>query len=189
MKLKLLIFLFITFSILLIASALQMHAKVLNDKRLELIRLSKIQKVCMKSYPRKRKIFVERCSFSLAQAKIDKYLKEQPILFLSNSVSLDTNVTNTLEVNLLKQTLIKVLAIVNRVDDKIILSIEAHTDSKGTKKNNLELSQKRVDVLKKYFLKRTNLPYIVAIGYGESLPLNSEKSNRHIEINLKRIQK
>ena len=138
---------------------------------------------------------MERCSAKLAQIKIDGFLKEQPITFLSNSASLESNVSNILEVNTLKQTLTKVLAVVNRVNDEIVLSIETHTDDTGTKKHNLELSQERADRLKAYFLKRTELPHIMAIGYGESLPLKREKNNkdsntsdRRVEIILKRIQ-
>jgi outer membrane protein OmpA-like peptidoglycan-associated protein len=189
MKLKLLIFLFFTLSLLLITFVLKFHAKSLNDQRLEQIRLSKIQKVCMKSYPRQRKLFNSNCSLFLAQNKIDILLTEQPLHFFSNSYSLESNGTEEQNRENMKQTLKKVLAVVNHIDDDVILSIETHTDDIGTKQHNLKLSQQRADVLKNYFLERTELPHVVAIGYGESLPLSQSKemnsSIRRVEINLK----
>ena len=187
MKLNQLIFLFFASSTALVFFALQNGAKTLNDERLELIRLSKIQKVCMKNYPRKRKIYIPKRSFTLAQKEIDRILKEEPLIFTSNSFLFDVNSTVPM-----KKTLIKVLAIVNNVKDDIVLSIETHTDDKGSKQHNLELSQKRADALKNYFIERVDIPLIIAIGYGEELPVidknSSEIDNRRVEINLKRIQ-
>ena len=198
MKLKLLILLFFTLSALLIAFVLNLYTKPLNDKRLELIRLSKIQKVCMKSYPRKRKLFTPQRSLFIAQNRVDKILQEHPLHFFSNSYALEGNVTKEqsdllTEENLMKKTLKKVLAVFNHVREESILSIETHTDDTGTKQHNLQLSQQRADVLKNYFIERTEFPHIVAIGYGESLPLLKNKetnsSSRRVELNLKRIQK
>jgi len=56
--------------------------------------------------------------------------------------------------------------------------------------HNLKLSQKRANALKDYFREKCTLPLIIAIGYGEELPLTKEsnRSNRRVEIHLKRIQ-
>ena len=186
MKLNGLIFLFFVSSCALVFFALQDKFKPLNDERLELIRLSKIQKVCMKSYPRKRKIHLSLRSFTLAQEDIDNILKKRPLAFRSNSTLLDENGTDTM-----KRALNDILLIVNHVREDVILSIETHTDDTGSKQHNLLLSQKRADVLKNYFIERTEIPLIVAIGYGETLPISKDavkKDNRRVEINLKRIK-
>jgi len=64
-------------------------------------------------------------------------------------------------------------------DAKII--IEAHTDSKGSAKYNLQLSQKRADSTKMILINKGIKPdRITAIGYGESKPLvpNDTAENR-----------
>jgi len=186
MKLNGLIFLFFASSCALVFFALQDKLAPLNDERLELIRLSKIQKVCMKSYPRKRKIHLSMRSFTLAQTDIDFILEKQPLRFISNSVLLDENGTGRM-----KRTLVDILSVVNHVREDVILSIETHTDDTGSKRHNLQLSQKRADVLKNYFIERSEVPLVIAIGYGEALPLSKDslkKDNRRVEINLKRIK-
>jgi len=67
--------------------------------------------------------------------------------------------------------------------------IEGHTDSDGSARYNLKLSQKRSNAIKKYLLdKGIDSSKLVAIGYGESKPIASNKTsegkakNRRIEI-------
>jgi outer membrane protein OmpA-like peptidoglycan-associated protein len=135
--------------------------------------MSKIQSSSAKTYKRGRKDYIPRRSFSLGKQEIAKILLKEPIHFEVNNSSI-----------LEKSTLIKIVKIINHVREDVVLSILAHTDANGTAQHNLYLSQKRADKLKEYFRERTNLPLVVAIGYGEIFGFKS----RGIEINLKRIK-
>lgn len=55
----------------------------------------------------------------------------------------------------------------------IIIELSSHTDSKGTDKYNLELSQKRAESCVNYLIKEKGLPKqrITAKGYGETVPV------------------
>jgi outer membrane protein OmpA-like peptidoglycan-associated protein len=157
----------------LIFITIKKNAQSIYFEQSEIIRLSKIQSLSEKAYKRTRKVYVPERSFSLSRQEIGKLLAKEPIDFkVNDSSSLDS------------LTLIKIVKIVNHVKDDVVLSILAHTDAEGTAKHNLSLSQKRADRLKEYFLDKTNLPLIVAIGYGEAFSFK----NRRIEINLKRIK-
>jgi outer membrane protein OmpA-like peptidoglycan-associated protein len=173
MKFRLILFIFFISSILLVVIAVERKSQTIYHEQIKETKLSTIQSLSAKTYRRVRKTYVPERSFSLARQEIKKVLVEEPIHFeLNNSSSLVTS------------TLIKIVKIVNHVKEDVVLSILAHTDAEGTAKHNLYLSQQRADRLKEYFLNRTNLPLVVAIGYGESFSLE----NRLIEINLKRIK-
>ena len=72
------------------------------------------------------------------------------------------------------------------------ISIEGHTDSKGSDKYNQALSERRAAAVKDYLLKQgmidTHKDMIVAKGYGESKPIADNKTekgrfeNRRVEI-------
>lgn len=55
----------------------------------------------------------------------------------------------------------------------LILEIRSHTDSKGSNDFNLNLSQRRAEVIKRY-LEQNGIPKnrLIAKGYGESAPVN-----------------
>ena len=130
---------------------------------------------CKKLYPRKRKEYIEIRTLEIAQSVIDKLLVKKPILFLSNSSKVDLNTT--------KIVLNQIVKIINHLDEDAILSISTHTDIKGSKQYNLQLSQRRADVLKDYFRQRTQLSLIVSIGYGEEIGKRCR-----VKIELKRIK-
>ncbi|MHB1024860.1 MAG: OmpA family protein [Desulfobacteria bacterium] len=72
-------------------------------------------------------------------------------------------------------------------DSKVAL--EGHTDSRGSDKYNLKLSQRRADAVKKYLVdKGENAGRITAEGKGEAYPIASNKTdkgrfeNRRVEI-------
>ncbi len=66
----------------------------------------------------------------------------------------------------------------------IKIEISGHTDSDGTKKNNLRLSQRRAKSVKSYLIKQgISTTRIKAIGYGESRPLVANDSLKNKEIN------
>ncbi len=157
-----------------------MNVQPIYDEQLEELRLSKIQKVCMKTDLRQRKIYTPQRSLLLAEKVLKKMLDVNPVQFTVNDFSLES----TKSPNVNKEVLTQMVALLNNIKEDFILSITAYTDSVGTAKDNLILSQRRADRLKAYFLKRTALPFIVAIGYGEAFPLE----NRHIEFKLTRIK-
>jgi outer membrane protein OmpA-like peptidoglycan-associated protein/tetratricopeptide (TPR) repeat protein len=61
-----------------------------------------------------------------------------------------------------------------KLNPKMIIKIEAHTDSRGNDKFNLKLSDKRAKATRDYILSRGIAPHRIesAIGYGESQLLN-----------------
>ena len=69
------------------------------------------------------------------------------------------------------------------------ISVEGHTDSKGSQKYNINLSQRRADSVARYFIEK-GIPgdHIAAIGYGEDAPVapnNTDEGrakNRRVEI-------
>ncbi|CAA6817845.1 MAG: Unknown protein [uncultured Sulfurovum sp.] len=174
MKFGQVLFLFFFSAILLIFLAIQQNAQPIYNHSVEKERLRNIQTTYVKTYYRSKKNYISKQSLHLAQMKINNILGQKPINFETNGVRLLAN-----------STLIEIVKIVNRVKEDVILSITAHTGIVGSKKDNLKLSQKRADRLKEYFLKRTHLPLIVAIGYGEAFSLKDKK----IEVNLKRIKR
>ena len=142
-------------------------------EQMEKLRISKLQLVSKKSYKRTRKSYVPERSSNLANHEINQLLLTEPIHF---------KVNNSEYIG--KSTLIKIVKIINHVNEEVVLKILAHTDMKGTAKHNLELSQKRADRLKEYFETKIKLPLIVAIGYGEVFALKKKA----LEIKLKRIE-
>ncbi len=68
--------------------------------------------------------------------------------------------------------------------------IEGHTDSVGGSRLNLKLSQERADEVKQYFVVNGILEInIEAIGYGESLPIATNKSKEGRELNRRVVIK
>ena len=71
----------------------------------------------------------------------------------------------------------KLLFLLNKYDDMVI-ELSSHTDSRGEKKYNLLLSQRRAESSKKWLVDRGIDPKrIIAKGYGESRLLNHCKDN------------
>jgi len=58
------------------------------------------------------------------------------------------------------------------------ISVEGHTDSKGSQKYNINLSQRRADSVARYFIEK-GIPgdHIAAIGYGEDAPVAPNNTN------------
>jgi outer membrane protein OmpA-like peptidoglycan-associated protein len=83
----------------------------------------------------------------------------------------------------------KAVAFVNKYSKETI-SIEGHTDSRGTDKYNQALSERRAAAVKKYLVENgdTKNDKITSIGYGESRPIADNKTekgrfqNRRVEI-------
>lgn len=76
-----------------------------------------------------------------------------------------------------QKVLDKVISIMNQVPD-IKIELGAHTDSKGGDQLNMELSKKRADAAVAYMVaKNINSKRLMAIGYGETKPVNKCKNN------------
>jgi len=68
------------------------------------------------------------------------------------------------------------------------LTVEGHTNSLGSARSNLKLSQQRADSIKKYLISQgITEKRIKAIGYGESKPLLTDGSKEALEFN-KRVE-
>jgi outer membrane protein OmpA-like peptidoglycan-associated protein len=73
---------------------------------------------------------------------------------------------------------------------RLVITVEGHTDSFGGDESNLELSQRRADAVRAYLLANMQLaPYrISAMGYGETRPISSNETaegrsrNRRIDL-------
>jgi OOP family OmpA-OmpF porin len=70
------------------------------------------------------------------------------------------------------------------------ISVEGHTDSRGTEKYNQALSERRAAAVKKYLVEKEGAvsEKIKPVGYGESRPIAENKTekgrfqNRRVEI-------
>lgn len=96
-----------------------------------------------------------------------------------------------------EDTLHKLAKLIQELHKRRIL-IEGHTDSKGSESYNLELSLKRSDSVRNWFLSKGNLKEveIVVEGYGESKPVapntkvdgsdnpEGRAKNRRVEIRI-----
>ena len=190
MKLFRIYILFFSLSALLIVLAVMQSQKVGFFKP-EPVKVKKIQKLCKKKYLRSRKVVIATKSLPIAEQAIASCLLKSPIKFNINSSALEMNSSDEMQVNSRKVVLTKVVKILNHLEEAAILSIETHTDAQGSQQHNLLLSQERANVLKSYFREKcSSLPLIVAIGYGEEMPLpkKSKRSNRRVEMHLNRIQ-
>jgi outer membrane protein OmpA-like peptidoglycan-associated protein len=76
-------------------------------------------------------------------------------------------------------------------NDSMVIEINGHTDRRGSVKYNYNLSLKRADVLKDFFIKNGVKNKIITKGYGNQYPLAStstpsdDAKNRRVEIYFK----
>jgi outer membrane protein OmpA-like peptidoglycan-associated protein len=107
------------------------------------------------------------------QEKIDSLLEGKRVQFLYARDILTSD----------SKSLVDKIVTVLKQNPKVSIEISGHTDSDGTKKNNLRLSQRRADSVKTYMVSKGIDPsHIKAVGYGESQPLvkNDTLKNRQI---------
>ena len=88
----------------------------------------------------------------------------------------------------------KLLAIAKKCPHEMII-IGGHTDSNGEERYNQELSARRANAVKKYFIKEgMDATRVESIGYGELHPITTNKTrvgrkqNRRIEIKIKGVE-
>ena len=84
--------------------------------------------------------------------------------------------------------LAKVKEVIKDLNSQAI-TVEGHTDSVGTKAQNMKLSQARAEAVAKYFqTEMQNAPTVEAVGYGFNKPLTQNKSkagraeNRRVDV-------
>lgn len=82
-----------------------------------------------------------------------------------------------------------VVAVLNNNPD-VTIEVGGHTDSKSSDSYNLKLSQRRVDSVRKYLInKGIKDSRVTAVGYGEKVPVDTNKTtegrenNRRVEFN------
>jgi OmpA-OmpF porin, OOP family len=126
--------------------------------------------------------------FSAEQAEVYKKGQQLVIRLKAIQFPVGQSVIVTGNYALLK-TVQKSIATFGRPD----VIIEGHTDSTGSAATNQALSQSRAEAVKQYLLANGTLPEnkLVAIGYGSSRPLASNKTaegraiNRRIDVLIK----
>jgi len=84
----------------------------------------------------------------------------------------------------------EVAALLNE-NKKMVIQLEGHTDSSGNPKANMELSEKRVEAVKKYLVgKGVDKNHIKTKAFGGTRPLSKEKTteakilNRRVELRI-----
>ena len=116
----------------------------------------------------------ERRDRARAQAQLDRLLRSKPVEFVYAKDKLTPKS---------KRLINQVYAVLKKYPD-IKVKIAGHTDSDGTKENNLKLSQKRANAIKRYLVQKgIKSDRLVAIGYGESRPLVKNDTAAHKQIN------
>lgn len=83
------------------------------------------------------------------------------------------------EVDQKSYRVLDIVATVLKANPKMKMRIEGHTDYKGGKRYNLSLSRKRARAVKAYLVKKGIEPRrLVARGYGQSQPIETNKTRR-----------
>lgn len=108
------------------------------------------------------------------QNALDVLLKDRRVQFLYARDILTSN----------SRTLVDKISTLLQKNRHIKIEIAGHTDSDGTKKNNLRLSKMRAESIKRYLItKEIEKKRLRAVGYGESKPLVSNKTLKDRQIN------
>jgi OmpA-OmpF porin, OOP family len=117
----------------------------------------------------------------LLQKKLDKILARASIEFESNSTTMTPSSLATLD---------QLIAELQH-SPRTAIEIGGHTDKYGEPDYNLQLSQRRADVVRRYFTKHGLPKQFTAVGYGASRPLSVAENraglqrNRRIELRVK----
>jgi len=77
-------------------------------------------------------------------------------------------------------------------DQSIKVEVQGHTDSIGSEKYNMGLSKRRANAVRNYLIKKGGVApdRLTAVGYGESMPIASNKTkegrakNRRVELKI-----
>jgi outer membrane protein OmpA-like peptidoglycan-associated protein len=122
-----------------------------------------------------------RPSRASIQSGLDEVLRRESVGFQSNSATLTPRGRATLD---------KLIPILRRGPD-LAVEIGGHTDPYGDPSYNLQLSQRRAESVREYFLDHDVPNRLSAVGYGAARPLSTERTraaqqkNRRIEVRVK----
>ena len=133
----------------------------------------------------------------------DKYFKKQHVnlalkpLAVGEKIDLNTIYFKQSTAVILPQSFseLQYLSEVLKENDRLIISIEGHTDNQGGIKELKALSEKRAKVIKDFLVKKKRIASnrIKSVGYGPTAPLNNNatesqrKKNRRVEIKIVRL--
>jgi OOP family OmpA-OmpF porin len=126
-------------------------------------------------------LLAEAPSSSELQKKLNEILSRSSIEFESKSTTMTPASLATLD-QLIAQL---------RQAPRAAIEIGGHTDKYGEPEYNLQLSQRRADAVRRYFIKHGLPTQFTAVGYGASRPLSVAESraglqrNRRIELRVK----
>jgi len=126
-------------------------------------------------------LLAEAPSSSELQKKLNEILSHSSIEFESKSATMTPGSFATLD-QLIAQL---------RQAPRAAIEIGGHTDKYGEPEYNLQLSQRRADAVRRYFIKHGLPTQFTAVGYGASRPLSVAENraglqrNRRIELRVK----
>ena len=115
------------------------------------------------------------------QKKLDEILTQGSIEFESNTTTMLPRSRTTLD---------QLIAILRRAPNTAI-EIGGHTDKYGAPDYNLQLSRRRAEAVRHYFISHGLTNQFTAVGYGDSRPLSVAQTraglqrNRRIELRIK----
>jgi OOP family OmpA-OmpF porin len=107
-----------------------------------------------------------------------------------DSIEFESNSTTMLPRG--RATLGQLIALLRRAPQKAI-EIGGHTDKYGAPDYNLQLSRRRAEAVRDYFISRGLTNQFTAVGYGASRPLSVAETragfqhNRRIELRVKGV--
>jgi len=115
------------------------------------------------------------------QKKLDEILTQGSIEFESNTTTMLPRSRTTLD---------QLITILRRAPNTAI-EIGGHTDKYGAPDYNLQLSRRRAEAVRHYFISHGLTNHFTAVGYGDSRPLSVAQTraglqrNRRIELRIK----
>jgi len=134
-----------------------------------------------------------------AVASFDELAKMQQdngrtVITLDGSVLFTSDSANLLAPAMSK--LQKVAEVITEYDDDFEITIEGHTDSRGSSKHNHDLSEKRAEAVKQFLVGKGVKPGVVkAVGKGEDVPVapnttaEGRADNRRVEVVIEPVKK
>lgn len=120
-------------------------------------------------------------SHAAIQSALDDVLRRESVAFESNSATITPHGRSVLD---------KLVTIVRRAPE-LSFEIGGHTDPIGDPQYNLQLSHKRAEAVRQYFVNRDLHNRFSAVGYGSARPLSTDRTraslqrNRRIELRVK----
>ncbi len=132
----------------------------------------------------------ERAAAAIASLEEIAKVKEErrgTVITLQGAVLFRTGASELLPIAM--QQLDKVAVALRETDESRLITVEGHTDSRGSDSSNRQLSQRRADSVANYLISRgLSSRRVSAVGKGEAEPIASNRTsdgranNRRVEI-------